>query len=129
MDEAKKSPDELKSSIKVFDSSARKWGMLCHLTALVGFIFPLGNLIVPLTIWLLKKDEIPFVDEQGKASLNFQISMLIWFGISWVLCLILIGFLIITVLAVLEVILVIVASIKASEGKSFHYPLTINFIK
>ena len=129
MNEANKSPDNFESNIKVFDSTARKWGMLCHLTALSGFIIPFGNIIGPLVIWLLKKDDIPFVDEQGKASLNFQISMMLWVGIGVLLCFVVIGFLILPVLGVLEIIFIIIASIKAYEGKTFNYPLTIKFIK
>jgi len=60
------------------DKDARLWGMLAHLLALSGLVgIPLGTVIGPLIIWLIKRQEIPFVDDQGKESLNFQITALI----------------------------------------------------
>jgi uncharacterized Tic20 family protein len=113
----------------VVDSESRKWGMLCHLSSLIGFIIPLGSIIAPLIVWQMKKDVSLFVDEQGKEIVNFQISMSIWILISFVLVFLLIGFLLLGVLAILELVCVIMAGIQANEGKSFKYPMTIRFIK
>lgn len=107
----------------------KKWAMFCHLSSLLGYISGIGFIVAPLLVWLLKKDENPFVDEQGKESLNFQISMLIYFAIAGVLCAILIGFFILPVLGILQLIFVIIASVKAKDGFSYRYPLTIRFIK
>lgn len=114
---------------EVQNRDERTWGMLCHLAALAGYIIPLGNIIGPLVIWLIKKDEYPFVNEQGKASLNFQISMLIYVIISTILCLILIGIPLLLAAAVVNIIMIILASVNANEGKSFKYPLSIPFIR
>jgi uncharacterized Tic20 family protein len=112
------------------DKEAYTWGMLCHLTALSLYVgIPFGNLIGPLIVWLIKKDHYPFVDEQGKESLNFQISMTIYGIIAGILCLILIGFLLLLVLLVLEIVLVIIATVRTSKGEAYRYPLTIRFIK
>lgn len=111
------------------DSKSRKWGMFCHLSALIGFIIPFGSIIAPLIIWQMKKDVSLFVDEQGKESINFQISMAIWMIISWVLVFLYIGFILLGFFALLEIICVIMAGVQANEGKSFRYPLTIRFIK
>ena len=116
---------------------ARTWMVLCHASALAGCFLPaVAHIIGPLIIWLLKKDEFPEVDDQGKESLNFQISMLIYtalLGVAFfILLFVLIGFLLLPlfgVLYLLDVVLVIVASIKASEGKLYRYPLTIRLIK
>lgn len=108
---------------------AKTFGMLTHLIAFAGFIFPFGNLIGPLVIWLLKKDEFPFVDDQGKESLNFQISMTIYAMISIILIAVVIGIILIIAVVVFEVIMVIIASIRANEGVKYRYPLTIRFIK
>ncbi len=113
----------------VVDSESRKWGMFCHLSSLIGFIIPFGSIIAPLIVWQMKKDVSLFVDEQGKESVNFQISMGIWIIISWVLVLLLIGFVLLGLLAILELVWVIMASIQTNEGKSFRYPLTLRFIK
>lgn len=113
----------------VVDSESRKWGMWCHLSSLVGFLLPFGSIIAPLVVWQMKKDVSLFVDEQGKESVNFQISMTIWMIISCALILVVIGFVALAILAVLSIIWVILAGIQANEGKSFRYPITIRFIK
>lgn len=113
----------------VVDPKSRQWGMLCHLSSLIGFILPFGSIIAPLIVWQMKKDVSVFVDEQGKESVNFQICMMLWMIISFVLVFVLIGFVLLAVLTVVSVVCIIIASIKANEGKSFRYPLTIRFIK
>ena len=108
----------------------RTWTVLCHATALAGFFVPwAGHILGPLIIWLAKRSDSPEIDEHGKESLNFQISMLIYNVIAGVLCLVLIGFVILGILHILNLVLVIVASIQASEGKLYRYPLTIRLIK
>jgi uncharacterized protein len=86
-------------------------------------------LLGPLIVWLAKRSDSPEIDEHGKESLNFQISMLIYNVIAGVLCLVLIGFFILAILHILNLVLVIVASIQASEGKFYRYPMTIRLIK
>ncbi len=88
-----------------------------------------GHILGPLIVWLAKRRDSPEIDEHGKESLNFQISMLIYNVIAGVLCLVLIGFVILAILHILNLVLVIVASIQASEGKFYRYPLTIRLIK
>jgi hypothetical protein len=104
--------------------------VLCHASALVGFFVPwAGHILGPLIVWLAKRGDSPEIDEHGKESLNFQISMLIYNLIAGVLCLVLIGFVILGILHILNLVLVIVASIQASEGKLYRYPITIRLIK
>jgi uncharacterized Tic20 family protein len=108
----------------------RTWNVLCHATALAGFFVPwAGHILGPLIVWLAKRSDSPEIDEHGKESLNFQISMLIYNVIAGVLCLVLIGFVILAILHLLNLVLVIVASIQASEGKFYRYPMTIRLIK
>jgi len=108
----------------------RTWNVLCHATALAGFFVPwAGHILGPLIVWLAKRNDSPEIDENGKESLNFQISMLIYNVIAGVLCLVLIGFVILAILHILNLVLVIVASIQASEGKLYRYPMTIRLIK
>jgi len=108
----------------------RTWNVLCHATALAGFFVPwAGHILGPLIVWLAKRGDSPEIDENGKESLNFQISMLIYNVIAGVLCLVLIGFIILVILHVLNLVLVIIASIQASEGKFYRYPMTIRLIK
>jgi uncharacterized Tic20 family protein len=108
----------------------RTWNVLCHATALAGFFVPwAGHILGPLIVWLAKRSDSPEIDENGKESLNFQISMLIYNVIAGVLCLVLIGFIILAILHILNLVLVIVASMQTSEGKFYRYPMTIRLIK
>jgi uncharacterized protein len=129
---------------------AKTWGMLCHLAVFAGFVVPFGNIFGPLTVWLMKRDSIPEVMEHGKESLNFQISITLYsivaiivviaallgsaaqsisgepgmevllFTGAWVL-----GFILLTVI---ELVFIIVATVRASRRESYRYPLSIRFI-
>ena len=114
---------------KMQEHQERTWGMLCHLSALAMFIIPFGNIIGPLVIWLIKKDESSFVDDQGKESLNFQISITIYCLVSAMLILVIIGIFLLIGLGVLTLVLIIVASVKSNSGEKFRYPLTIRLIQ
>jgi uncharacterized protein len=105
------------------------WAMLCHLAALAGFVIPFGNVIGPLVIWLIKKDEYQLVDDQGKESINFQISMTIYYIISAILIIVLIGILMLIGLAIFSLVMIIIAMVKANEGVAYRYPMCIRFIK
>lgn len=107
----------------------RTWAMLCHLSVFAAHIFPLGNIIAPLIIWLIKKEESAFVDFHGKEVLNFQISLVIYFAIAFVLIFVLIGLPLFIALWVFSLIIVVVAALKANDGQYYRYPLTIRFIK
>lgn len=104
-------------------------GMLCHLLAFTAFFTGVGSILGPLIIWLMKKDEDPYVDEQGKESLNFQISIAIYGIISAILIFAVIGFFLIFVVAIAWFVLTIVGTMKASKGELWKYPLTIRLIK
>ena len=103
-------------------------GMLCHLLAFAQFLVPLGNIIGPLAVWLAKKESDPFVDACGKESLNFQISMTIYLLFAFSLILVGIGLFLVPIIMVINIVCVIIASIKASEGTSYRYPITIRLI-
>jgi len=107
----------------------RTWAMLSHFSALCMFIFPLGNILAPLIIWLIKKEEMSFVEDQAKEVLNFQISMTIYLLISGILCFILIGIPFVIGLVIFNVIITIIAGIKANDGKSYQYPINLRLIK
>ena len=108
----------------------RTWAMLSHFSALCMFIFPFfGNILAPLIIWLIKKDEMPFVEDQAKEVLNFQISMTIYKICSFILFVILIGIPILIGLIIFNVIITIIAGIKANDGESYRYPINLRLIK
>jgi len=102
--------------------------MLCHLLALAGFVIPVGNIIGPLVVWLVKRHDSKFVDFHGKESLNFQISVTIYAIVGAILTLIFIGILVLIAVGILSLVTIILASIKANEGKEYRYPLSIRFI-
>ena len=97
--------------------------MLCHLLSLVGFIgVPLGNIIGPLVLWLVKKDEDPFVDATGKEVLNFQISASIYGVICALLFIVFIGVILLPILIIAVIIYTIIGAVKANEGQLYRYP-------
>jgi uncharacterized protein len=148
-------------------SNEKKIATLVHLSTFSQYIIPFGNYIFPIIIWTSKKDQSEFIDHNGKQTLNFQLSILIY---SLVLAMIAIPVLLYTVLnnislnafahnkdivfehfdfasniglltigalalfvfasiKVAEFFLVIYASVKASNGEEYNYPLTIPFLK
>ena len=110
-------------------SDVRTWCVLCHAAALLGLFFHfLGHLGGPLIVWLLKRGDSPEIDANGKESLNFQISMLIYDAVAFILCFVLIGVPILIALWIMNTVFVIIASVKTSEGKFYRYPFTIRFI-
>jgi hypothetical protein len=109
-------------------SDERMWAMLCHLSGFAGYIVPFGNIIGPLVIWLIKKDQYAFVDDQGKEALNFQISIMIWAAVAIALCFVIIGIPLLIAVIIFSVVMTIIAAIKANEGEYYRYPLTIRLI-
>jgi len=107
----------------------RLWAMLCHLSVLSGYVIPFGHILGPLIIWLIKKNESPFVDANGKEALNFQFSMTIYIFVAGLLCLILIGIPILFGLIIADLVFLIIAAVKANGGESYRYPITIRFLK
>jgi hypothetical protein len=96
--------------------------ILAHLLTLVA------PLLAPLIIYLIKKNDSDFVREHAKESLNFQISLIIYYIISSIMALILIGFVLLAILGICNLVLVIVAAIKASDNKLYRYPFCIRLI-
>ncbi|MCJ7447401.1 MAG: DUF4870 domain-containing protein [Bacteroidales bacterium] len=117
------------NEIRELSESERNWAMLCHLSAFAGFFFPFGGIIGPLICWLSRKDESEWVNENGKSSMNFQLSVLLYVVLAIPLCFLLIGIPIIIFLGTLKVVCIVIASVKASKGERFRYPLSIPFIQ
>ena len=117
-------------------SQARTWNMLCHLSALSGYIIPFGNVLGPLLVWQIKKHEFPSVEEHGKAALNFQLTVLIALFIGIIVAVLLsivcIGFLLIPAVVAIGlcgIIFAIIAGIKANNGEAYRYPWSLTFIR
>ncbi len=109
---------------------ARKWAMICHLSALIGLLGNgIGFLLAPLVIWLVKREDHPFVDEQGKEAVNFQITMFLALFVCIPLMLVVIGVILAVIVGFLMIIFPIIGAIKASDGESYRYPLSLRLIK
>lgn len=112
------------------DPDARTWSMLSHLSGVLAiFGVPLLNILGPLAIWLWKGKEYPFVDDQAKEALNFQLSMAIYGVVGWLLTLILIGWVILGLLIIANLIFVIMAASRARRGQAYRYPLNLRLIR
>jgi uncharacterized protein len=104
----------------------RMWAMLCHLSAFAFFLIPLlGGVLGPLAVWLLKREEYPLVADQGRESVGFQLSLLVYGLVAGVLVMPFFGPLILLAVAVFGIAMVVVASVKASEGTAYRYPLSL----
>ena len=107
----------------------RQWAMFCHLSALLGIWVPFGSLIGPLILWQMKRETDPFIDDQGKEALNFQISVAIASAICLLLMVVVIGFFLFGLVAIGALVLTIIAGVKANEGQVYRYPFTWRLIK
>jgi uncharacterized Tic20 family protein len=111
-------------------SGDKTMAMLCHLLSFLGFIgIPLGNILGPLVLWLIKKDEDALVNATGKEVLNFQISASIYGIVCVLLAFVVVGFILLPILLIGVVVYTIIGAMKANEGLLYRYPFTIRFIK
>jgi uncharacterized protein len=128
--------------------------MLCHLAVLSGFVFPLGGVLGPLLVWQLRKRELPEIEPHGKASLNFQLTVMLAsavLSVLWVLGFVtsmlfggmhgspfgffplmlgsVAGGAVLGLIHVAAWILAVIAAVKANSGEDFRYPFSIQFLK
>jgi uncharacterized Tic20 family protein len=124
-------PVQYQSAVPAVETNpdARMFGMLAHISSLAGFIIPFGNVIGPLVIWMMKKDQHPFVNDQGKESLNFQITATIAILIAVATICIGIGIVLAPLVGIAVAVMSIIAGIKANEGIPYRYPFTLRLIK
>ncbi|MCA1672917.1 MAG: DUF4870 domain-containing protein, partial [Actinobacteria bacterium] len=114
------SPGELSSEV-------RNWALGAHLSAFLGAWFALAFL-GPLVVWLVKRDEHPFIAMHAKEALNFNISVLIYAFVAFILLFLIIGIPILIGIGIAWIVLTILGAVKASNGEAYRYPLTIRFV-
>ena len=107
----------------------RNWAVGVHLSALLGLVTGIGAVLGPLIVWLIKKDEMPFVNDQGKEALNFQITVFFAAIVCVLLMVVAIGFLLLILLSLADLVFIIIAAVKASEGVAYRYPVNLRLIK
>ena len=116
---------------------ARMWAMFCHLAGLAGLspLLPaIGCVIAPLVIWQLRADKFPFVAEQGRRAVNFQLSMLLYVTIGIIICFVsIVGTFLVPIVfcvfCLIDVIFVLIAAVEANRGEHYRYPFSIRFFK
>lgn len=114
---------------RLLTETEKNWAMLCHLSSFAGFFFPFGGIIGPLICWLSKKDDSEWINMNGKAALNFNLSILLYLVLALPLSIILIGIPIMISLGILKIVCITIASVRAARGEIFRYPLSIPFIQ
>ena len=113
----------------------RQWAMFAHLSALLGIFIGGLTFVGPLVIWLIKKDTMPFVNDQGKEALNFQIAVSIVMVALWVLTIFTLFLLspltfpVMFIVGIAALVFVVMAGIKANEGVAYRYPFSIRLVK
>ena len=133
-------PPEPLDSAGMPSHEERQWALFAHLSALLGGLLTgafagLGCFIGPLIIWLIKKDTMPFVDDQAKEALNFNITLAIVGVVLLLLTLVTFGFgALLTVpigilVGIAWLVFTIIAAVKANEGERYRYPFTLRLIK
>ena len=108
-------------------SDERMWGMLAHLSALLGLFISL-NFLGPLIIFLVYRDRSAYVRRQSAEALNFNLSITIYAIVSGILILLLIGIILLPAVLIFWLVEVIIASIAANRGEEHRYPLTLRFV-
>lgn len=111
------------------DKETNTWAMILHLSLLSGLVVPMAGLIVPIIIYVIKKDSLPGLEPHGNVVFNWMISAVIYAIVSIVLIFVLVGVLTLFAVAILSIVFPIIGAIKASEGEVWPYPLSIPIFK
>lgn len=121
-----------------FDKAPANWNptqdektlaLLSHIGTLAGGVVPFGNVILPLVLWLTQKDKSDYVAYHSKESLNFQITMTVIYIASAILIFVVVGIPLLIAAAIFGIVVTVIATIKASNGESYEYPINFRFIK
>lgn len=110
------------------DNTEKQWALASHLGALAGYVVPLGNIIVPLVIYISKRNESEAIANQARESLNFQITITLLVIGSLVLTFLIIGMFLLPVVVLLQLIFVIIAALAVDKNKLYRYPFSIRLV-
>lgn len=118
----------MNSQFEVGKEKDRMWAILSHLSALCGFLIPMGNVVGPLVIWLVKRESSPYVAAHAKEALNFNISITLYSAFATLLLFIYIGALFLIVIFGFWLISLVLAALRAREDKPYRYRLIFRFV-
>jgi hypothetical protein len=111
-------------------ASERNWAVAAHLSGLLGLaVWAVGIVLGPLIVWLIKKDEMPFLNDQGREALNFQITIFLAGVVCSALIFLLIGVPLLFALAIFDLVFMIIGAVKASDGVAYRYPVNLRLVK
>jgi uncharacterized Tic20 family protein len=111
------------------DQQVRSTAVAAHLSTFAGLVVPFGSVIGPLAVWLTRRDRDPFIDQAGREALNFGISITVYGLVALVAALMLVGIPLLIAGVIAWVVLASLAAVKASQGQSYRYPLTMRFVR
>ena len=119
--------------MELVNKEERTWAIIAHLSAFTIYFTAIGHLLGPLIVWLAKREGRPFIDDQAREALNFQITVTLIGLAALVMCftvvLAIVGIPILVCLHIYQIVFMIIAAIKASDGVAYRYPLTLRLIK
>ncbi|MFM9961305.1 MAG: DUF4870 domain-containing protein [Planctomycetaceae bacterium] len=108
--------------------AAKWWAIGLHLSQFAGYVVPLAGFVVPIVLWQIGKDQYPELNEHGRNVTNWIISEFIYAIICVILAFVGIGVVMLIVLGILGVVFPIIGAVRAAEGRSWKYPMTIEFL-
>ena len=117
----------LDQAVTNLTTNENSWAMLIHLTQFCGYVVPVAGWLVPLVLWLMKKDESEYIDAQSKIVMNWMLTELIYTFVCFLLMLVVIGAILFIPLAIIAVVFPIIGAVKANSGELWPYPLSIRF--
>lgn len=120
-------PPEKPSYVPTEDE--RTWALIAHLSGLIASMLGGLSFLGPLIVWLIKKDQSPFVADQAKEALNFQIAVFIALLISALSIFICVGFILLPLVGIGALVFSIIAALEANKGVYYRYPYTIRLIQ
>jgi len=121
--------DQNNDAFKPWGMELKAYLLLMHLSQLAGFVIPFAGLVVPIVMWATNKDQSDEIDQHGKTILNWMISAFIYFVVSTILVLVVVGLFLYIALGILAIVFAVIGAIKANDGIHWEYPLSIKFFK
>ena len=128
VDENPQNENSQNEGFRPWDMEEKNFCMIMHLSLLSSFVVPFGGIVMPIVMWSSYKDKSERIDKHGRNIINFMLSNVIYVIVSFVLCFVFIGFLMLFALAAFNIICAIIGGVRASEGRMYKYPLSIRFL-